>query len=95
MKRNIWLFFLGLMIGIASADAVAHVAMTRERQRCSEGMSSTLREEWNNKQLLKMERDLASKAAAYCTFHGSMDGFDKDAVWKKLEKEYDIEAARP
>ena len=54
---------------MASSYAVAHDGFVRERQRCSEGMSSILRQEWNHKQLLKMERDLAQNAAEYCTSH--------------------------
>ena len=53
-------------------------------------MSSFLRQEWNKKQLLKMERDLAQQASAYCTHHhGSMEGFDNDAVWRELQEKYD------
>ena len=89
VKHNIWLFFLGVMIGTASGYAAAHHGLVRERQRCSEGMSSILRQEWNVKQLLKMERELAQKAAIHCTVHGSMAGFDQDAVWKELQKKYD------
>jgi hypothetical protein len=96
VKRNIWLFFLGVVVGIASSYAVAHYGFMRERQRCSEGMSSIRRQEWNDKQLLKMERDLAQEAAEYCTsHHGSFEGFDHDAVWKELEKEYGNEASKP
>ena len=96
VKRNIWLFFLGVMMGIASGYAVAHHGLVRERQRCSEGMSHILQQEWNEKQLLKMERDLAQEAAEYCTsHHGSFEGFDHDAVWKELEKEYGNEASKP
>ena len=37
-----------------------------------------------------MERDLAQQASAYCTHHhGSMEGFDNDAVWRELQEKYD------
>ena len=89
MKHSIWLFFVGVLIGTASGYTLAHYGFVRERQRCSEGMSSLLRQEWNEKQLLKMERDLAQKAAIHCTIHGTMAGFDQDAVWNELQKRYD------
>jgi hypothetical protein len=65
------------------------VPWTSNAKGAPEDMSSFLRQEWNNKQLLNVERDLAQKAAAYCTLHhGSMEGFDKDAVRKELQKKY-------
>ena len=96
MKHSIWLLFVGVLIGAASGYTLAHYGFVRERQRCSEGMSSILRQEWNNKQLLKMERDLAQKAAEHCmVHHGSFEGFDHDAAWNELQKKYDNEMSEP
>ena len=96
MRYNIWLFFVGVLIGTASGYAVAHHGFVRERQRCSEGMLSIRREQWNIETLHKMERDLAQKAAEYCmVHHGSVAGFDHDAVWNELQKKYDNEMSEP
>jgi hypothetical protein len=88
VKGNIWLFFLGVMVGIASSYAVAHYGFVRQRQRCSEGMLSIRREGSNTETRLRTERDLAQRAADYCMLHhGSMEGFGQDAASKQLEKE--------
>jgi histidinol-phosphate/aromatic aminotransferase/cobyric acid decarboxylase-like protein len=104
VKRNIWLFVLGVVIGIVSGYrsgyAVAHrelyPELVREREKWTLSKLSALQQEETVERKLKMQRELASKAAAYCTLHhGSFEGFDKDAVVKELEKEYGSGASKP